>query len=233
VTRDGRVRAWHNSWKRYVEKKPRYDKDGYKIISTRRDDGRSTTVRVHRLIAEAYIPNPENKPVVNHKNGIKDDNQVENLEWVTVSENTQHGYDVLGNISAKSQRMLLYIDEKPFSTYDSINKACKIIGIDRGALDFLVKMSERYISYKKVKENFQAVSHNKEIWESRITLNIRGKFYKIGNKYYDKIKDIAKDYGKERSTIHRWINKSHPKGIQIEIISCKEFLKNKIKNTGE
>jgi hypothetical protein len=55
--------------------------------------GKSKNCMTHRLVAEAFIPNPDGKPEVNHRNGIKDDNYFGNLEWVTASENQLHAYE--------------------------------------------------------------------------------------------------------------------------------------------
>ena len=65
-------------------------KVGYRRLVVFYEDGTSKRHLIHRLIAEAFIENPEQKPCVNHINGQQDDNRVENLEWVTYKENTQH-----------------------------------------------------------------------------------------------------------------------------------------------
>lgn len=72
--------------------KPAYDAKGY-LRTAFVINGKPKTIKVHRIIARVFVPNPENKPQVNHINGIKDDNRAENLEWVTNRENVIHAYD--------------------------------------------------------------------------------------------------------------------------------------------
>ena len=70
-----------------------YDKQGYQRVGLYIRNYKVKTIKVHRLIAETFIANPENKIDVNHKDGIKSNNNVYNLEWCTRSENMKHAFD--------------------------------------------------------------------------------------------------------------------------------------------
>lgn len=69
----------------------RITKDGYNHVAIRKD-GKAHNLKIHRIVAKHFIPNPENKPTVNHIDGNKQNNSVSNLEWATREENMQHAY---------------------------------------------------------------------------------------------------------------------------------------------
>lgn len=89
---------------------------------------------VHRLVAEAFIPNPEGKPVVNHKNGDPKDNGVDNLEWATYGENIAHGYRENGRVHYSNIPVDAYVDGERVATYPSMEAAAKAVGVTRGAI---------------------------------------------------------------------------------------------------
>ena len=103
---------------------------GYKKIWIYKDK-KGKEVNVHRLVAEAFLKQEYPNNIVNHLNGIKTDNRLENLEWTTYSKNGKHSYKV-GLSKAHNSKVV--IDNETGIFYDSISEAARAKGYFPGTL---------------------------------------------------------------------------------------------------
>lgn len=143
VYQDGRV----YSINRNIFLKPAYDERGYLRIGLS-NNGVSKTYKLHRLIAEMFIPKINGKNQVNHINGIKDDNRVENLEWCNNAENQQHAWDNGLNTSSYKKVVL---DTNTGVFYESATELAKVLGMNR------ITLMGRLNGSKKPMNNYKYV----------------------------------------------------------------------------
>ena len=110
------------------------DNQGYMVVTLSRD-GKDTQWLVHRLVAEAFIPNKENLPFINHKDEVKDNNHVDNLEWCTCKYNNRYGTSPertrnkireLGQMRAVVQ---LSLNGEKINEYESVSDASRETGV--------------------------------------------------------------------------------------------------------
>lgn len=105
--------------------------EGYKFVILIVNNNRKTAY-IHRLIAEAFIPNPDNLPCVNHKDEDKSNNSIENLEWCTVAYNNTYGTRLERVSKTRSKAIIQYsLDDKFIRIWDSTREAAKFIGCCR------------------------------------------------------------------------------------------------------
>jgi hypothetical protein len=115
--------------------KAKKQKNGYYHVVLCKN-GKKKDFYIHRLVAEAFIPNPDKKPHVNHLNGIKTDNRIENLEWVTPSENAIHACNmgVHFDIAALMHKGRRVLNTCTGEEYSSIGKAAKAVGVSHSTM---------------------------------------------------------------------------------------------------
>ncbi len=110
-----------------IKKTIRIDRAGYATVRISMN-GKQKTCFVHRLVAEAFLDAELGKHEVNHINGIKTDNRVKNIEWVTHSENMRHAFDT-GLCVAKGK---VVVDDLHEAYYNSVREAAEAYGINTG-----------------------------------------------------------------------------------------------------
>lgn len=104
VTEDGMVWAYPNKMHKGTFLKTSLKK-GYPFVCLCKKGSRTIQKTVHRLVAEAYLPNPDNLPQVNHKDSNKENNNVSNLEWCTASQNKKHSWDAGTTFVTEAKRI--------------------------------------------------------------------------------------------------------------------------------
>lgn len=114
------------------------------------DFGRRVIVGIHRLLATVFLPTPSGDLrllIPNHKNGIKHDNQIDNLEWVTYSENTIHAYRT-GLRSDNREVVVMNETTRVIRTFYSLGDCGRFFGVEAGAIHWQLNDKREFSPYK-------------------------------------------------------------------------------------
>lgn len=174
VTTDGKIWSIYNN--KYMSASISHE--GYHSLNLKNDEGKNKFCKVHRLVAQAYIPNPENKPQVNHKDKNTHNNCVDNLEWVTAQENTIHSY-ATGRIVSEETRKKMSEAKKGKPSLRKGKEGLK------GSENGFAKLNEEKVKeiltlYKKDVNNFNyyEVANMYNVDSTNIRLIVKGKSWK-------------------------------------------------------
>lgn len=147
--------VWSVKSKKFL--KPGINECGYKYVILCKN-GKRKNYKVHRLVAEAFIPNPDNLPQVNHRNEDKLDNSVENLEWVSHIDNIRYGTGIRRSYIKRCKPVLQYtLDGEFVREWESANEAGRngycCSSINRCCLNKYKKYKNYIWKYKNEEDN--------------------------------------------------------------------------------
>lgn len=122
---------------------PQTNPGGYYTVTLYNENG-PKIFTIHRLVANAFIPNPFNKPQINHINGFKRDNRLDNLEWCTAEENMQHAFQTgLGKHAGGTPKIKVRIVETG-EVFDSIRECARTIKGNAGHIASSLRGDKKY-----------------------------------------------------------------------------------------
>lgn len=196
-------------------------RNGYKFVTLYRGEYHKQEY-VHRLVAELFIEKPESKNYVDHINGIRDDNRVENLRWVTAKENsntpiaranhkaTSEKYIKRGKDNPFSVQVGMYKDGKLLKTFGSISEAAKHIGGNVGGISRVC--SHKKAHYKGFTWEYLSVSLHKIKIPRKASNKVKVGMYDkdILIKEYSSYMEAAKDIGGFQENIGKAVKNDKP-----------------------
>lgn len=225
VSNFGRVKSYLTDKDNGKVLNNREDKDGYFMVWTKYKGG----AKVHRLVAETFIENPKNYPIVNHKDGNKQNNNVDNLEWCTISQNTKHSYDIGTSFSKISKGIEVYHNGVLLSVFNSTRELGRYLGLDRNtvarALENEIYLFDELLLKKVSGNQKEHPLYKKEFIHSKLK-RYQTQPCEYNGIYFESIKDLSNYLNISRESCSNYLNKNKKyQGFYLNKITRFEFIR--------
>jgi hypothetical protein len=191
ISQDGRI---YSTWMK--KEKTQASRGKYKFVSITDKNGKETKIGIHRLVALAYLPNPNNYPCVNHIDGNPSNNNVGNLEWCSYQQNSQHAHDT--GLNKTKEIIQMDFNGNEINRFSSAVEASKKLNISKHGIRNCC--SERSKTSGGFKWKYVNRDHKPKLGRMVIKMNLN----KTILEDYQSIAEAAKKNDVTSTTISRW-----------------------------